>query len=119
MIDKRPYSPPQVVSHSSAISVEKQRRITELRAEGLTLVVISERLGLHLNTVHKYCGKLGLIPRRECGCATRGRPIAPDCRCHAPDPAANRKRRSRVGEQGEVELADAYVRYYRNSRRPR
>lgn len=79
MIDKRPYSAPQVVSHSSAISPEKQARIAELRAEGLTLVVISERLGLHLNTVHKYFGKLGLIPRKACGCATRGRPREPRC----------------------------------------
>lgn len=82
MIDKRLYSPPQVVSHSSAISIEKQARIAELREEGLTMVVIAERLGLHTNTVHKYFGKLGLIPRKACGCATRGRPIAPRCRCH-------------------------------------
>lgn len=82
MISKRPYSSPQVVSQSSAISIQKQERIAELRAEGLTIVVIAERLGLHLNTVHKYLGKLGLIPRRVCGCATRGRPIAPRCGCH-------------------------------------
>lgn len=83
MIQKRPYAAPQVVSHSSSISPEKQSRILELREEGLTTVVIAERLGLHINTVHKYFGKLGLIPRRPCGCATRGRPIAPKCRCHS------------------------------------
>lgn len=77
---RRPYTPPQITS--SAISAEKRARIRELREEGLTLAVISERLGLHLNTVHKWVGRLGLIPRRPCGCAVRGRPISPTCSCH-------------------------------------
>lgn len=33
---------------------EKRRRVTELRAEGLTLAVVAQRLGMHPNTVHKY-----------------------------------------------------------------
>lgn len=77
---RKPYSPPQVAT--SAISPEKRARIRELREEGLTLAIIAERLGLHLNTVHKWVGRLGLIPRRPCGCATRGRPISPGCSCH-------------------------------------
>ena len=87
-MSRGPYSPQQVVSHSSATSPEKRARIAELRAEGLTVAVIAERVGLHTNTVHKYCGQLGLIPRKACGCATRGRPRAPTCRCHAQAGAA-------------------------------
>jgi DNA-binding CsgD family transcriptional regulator len=79
VIERRPYSPPEVVSRSSSISPEKQRRIRELRAEGLTMAVISERLGLHLNTIAKYLERLGLVPRLACGCATRGRPREPRC----------------------------------------
>ena len=80
--ERKPWVTPTVVSRPSAISPEKRARIAELREEGLTMMVIAERLGLHLNTVHKWINRLGLIPRRPCGCATRGRPIAPECGCH-------------------------------------
>jgi hypothetical protein len=69
--------------NSAAISPEKQKRISALRKEGLTLAVIAERLGLHLNTIEKYCGRLQMIPRRSCGCPMRGRRRA-NCSCRKP-----------------------------------
>lgn len=72
MTDLKPYSAPRVISTAGSLSVEKQERIAELREEGLTMGVIGERLGLHLNTVYKYCLKLGLTVRRSCQC---GRPV--------------------------------------------
>lgn len=76
-VTRRPYLPPPM--RSTALSEEKRKRIAELRTEGLTYVVIAERLGLHLNTVYLWCSRLGLIERRECGCAERGRPREPRC----------------------------------------
>lgn len=76
---RRPYAPPYVVTRSSAISEEKRRRLAELREEGLTAGIIAERLGLHRNTVYIWLDRLGLVPRRPCGCATRGRPKSPPC----------------------------------------
>ena len=57
-------------------------RIRALRQQGLTLRAIAERLGIHINTLHKYCAQLGLIERRPCGCPMKGRPHA-GCEQHA------------------------------------
>lgn len=76
---KRPYLAPELVTRSSAISAEKRARIVELRAEGLSVEVISERLGLHRNTVIKWSSRLGATPHEVCGC---GRRVRLESRCY-------------------------------------
>lgn len=50
----RPTSKPRVRRHKQALSRRVLRTMARLRREGLTLAAIAERLGLHLNTVHKH-----------------------------------------------------------------
>lgn len=79
-VERRPYSPPRVVTRSSAISIEKRARIRDLYEEGLSVVIISERLGLHRNTIHLWLRRLELLPPSSCsrcGCRRRG------CRGHS------------------------------------
>ena len=74
---KKPYVPPQV--RSSAISEEKRARIVALKAEGLSVEVISQRLGLHRNTIGKWSTRLGLTRIDHCAC---GRRVKLDARCY-------------------------------------
>lgn len=53
-------------SRSREISETKKGRIAELRVEGLSVAIISERLGLHRNTISKWLRHLGLTPLRRC-----------------------------------------------------
>lgn len=76
---RKTYAAPQVVTRSSAISEEKRARIAELRTEGLSVEVISERLGLHRNTVIKWSSRLGVTPHQVCGC---GRRVRLEARCY-------------------------------------
>jgi transposase-like protein len=76
---KKPYVSPSVVTRSSAISAEKRKRIVELRAEGLSVEVISERLGLHRNTVGKWSMRMGVTPETRCQC---GRRVRLEARCY-------------------------------------
>lgn len=75
-------STPRVKRNKQALPKAVVRRLKTLRRQGLTLKAIAERLGLHINTLHKYCAQLGLIERRPCGCAIKGRPN-PNCAEHA------------------------------------
>lgn len=50
----RPTTPPRARRHKQALSRRVLRTMVRLRREGLTLAAIAERLGLHLNTVHKH-----------------------------------------------------------------
>lgn len=69
-------SAPRQKRNKQALPRVMVARIKALRGQGLTLRAIAERLGLHINTLHKYSGRLGLIPRKPCGCALKGRPNA-------------------------------------------
>lgn len=40
--------------HKQALPRRVVRQMSRLRRQGLTLAAIAERLGLHLNTVHKH-----------------------------------------------------------------
>lgn len=81
----RPSRPPapRVRRNKQSLPRAMVLRLRALRRQGLTLRAIAERLGLHVNTLHKYCRQLGLIERRPCGCALRGRPN-PKCPQHPP-----------------------------------
>lgn len=67
---------PRVRRNKQALPRDVVRRLRMLRGQGLTLRAIAERLGLHVNTLHKYYARMGLIPRRPCGCPLKGRPNA-------------------------------------------
>lgn len=69
-------SSPRTRRNKQALPKAVVRRLKALRRQGLTLKAIAERLGLHINTLHKYCAQLGLIERRPCGCPLKGRPNA-------------------------------------------
>ncbi|GMV19071.1 MAG: hypothetical protein AMXMBFR56_72950 [Polyangiaceae bacterium] len=56
---------------ANATSPEKVSRIVKLRRDGLSLVVIAERLGLHINTVLKHLTRAGLVLERHCTCGRR------------------------------------------------
>lgn len=75
------HATPRARRNKQALSRATVRRLKVLRKQSLTLKEIAERLGLHVNTLHKYCGQMGLIPRKPCGCAVKGRPRA-DCSLH-------------------------------------
>lgn len=47
-----------------ALPSSKVRAITRLRSQGLTLAAIAERLGVHLNTVHKHLRRAQATRRR-------------------------------------------------------
>lgn len=76
-------STPRTKRNKQALPREVVRRLKTLRKQGLSMRAIAERLGVHLNTLHKYFARMGLIPRRPCGCALRGRPN-PKCTEHPP-----------------------------------
>ena len=76
---KKPYVSPSVVTRSSAISEDKRKRIVELRREGLSVAVISERLGLHRNTVGKWAMRMGATDISTCPC---GRRVKLEVRCY-------------------------------------
>jgi Homeodomain-like domain len=76
---KRLYVAPQVVTRASAISDYQRTRIMQLKAEGLSIAVISERLGLHRNTVSKWALRLCPSTVLHCSC---GRRVKLEARCY-------------------------------------
>lgn len=70
---KKAYLSPELVTRPNAISPAKRERIAALRAEGLSIDVIGERLGLHRNTVIKWSERMGATPHKVCGCGRRVR----------------------------------------------
>lgn len=59
------------IARALAMPEWKRKRVLELRREGLTYVVIAERLGLWWNTVWKVCARAGLATPRLCSCCGR------------------------------------------------
>lgn len=59
-----PSSPPR--RHGNALSPEKERRVVELRHEGLEYKTIAERLGVHFNSVYRYVRRAGGVAARPC-----------------------------------------------------
>jgi Homeodomain-like domain len=88
---KRPYVSPSVVTRSSAISEDKRKRIVELRREGLSVAIISERLGLHRNTVGKWAMRMGVTTIETCEC---GRRVKLEARCYVCRGGRERERRA-------------------------
>jgi IS30 family transposase len=81
MTARKPWVRPEVVTRSTAISVEKRERIVDLASQGLSVAVIAERLGLHRNTVSHWRIRMGLVERRSCArCKRTIR--GPDARCY-------------------------------------
>jgi site-specific DNA-methyltransferase (adenine-specific) len=85
-----PEPPPQreFLERPNGLSSDKIRRIAQLRGEGLSLAVISERLGVHPNTVHRHLQRAGLVRKRWCSCGRRLRgdePLCYTCRGYRPN----------------------------------
>lgn len=88
------------VPKANATSEEKIARMRKLRAEGLSLEVIAERLGVHLNTVAKHLARAGAsAQRKHCAC---GRPMrGEDTRCYiCRGYRTNARRRDEVAKYG-------------------
>lgn len=88
------------VPKANATSEEKIARMRKLRAEGLSLKVIAERLGVHLNTVAKHLARAGAsAQRKHCAC---GRPLRGEAsRCYiCRGYRTNARRRDEVAKYG-------------------
>lgn len=69
------------VLRGNTISPEKRQRVVKLKAEGLPMSTIAERLGVHRNTVFKHLKRAGQVTPKQCsscGRAIRGT----DPRCY-------------------------------------
>jgi hypothetical protein len=74
--------PPVPGQHPRALPRHTVERLLAMRREGLTYLVISERLGIHWVTAWAYARAAGLTPARIClGC---GRPMAGVRPVHSP-----------------------------------
>ena len=59
----RPFSSkPRPRRNKQALPKATVRKLKTLRQQWLTLRAIAERLGLHVNTLHKYYARMGLDP---------------------------------------------------------
>lgn len=68
----RQWTKPSVVTSAVALPPAKRERIKELIREGLTYVVVAQRLGLHVNTVWAWVMRLELRPAPTCArCGAR------------------------------------------------
>jgi site-specific DNA-methyltransferase (adenine-specific) len=77
-IDEEPEEVESEPPTTRGIPLEKRKRIRELRAEGLPLGIVSERLGVHVNTALKYSRRSTLKRCATCQRKLRGK----EMRCY-------------------------------------